>query len=80
MSLEAADEGTLGFVAWAVGVSVDCQTVLNLKRKSIMPEFGGAPLLSVNGTTMICHGRSSAKAIKMPFAVRRSGWKPAWTS
>lgn len=30
----------------------------------------GAPLLGVNGTTMICHGRSSAKAIKN--AIRRA--------
>jgi glycerol-3-phosphate acyltransferase PlsX len=27
-------------------------------------EFGGAPLLGVNGICVICHGRSSAKAIK----------------
>ena len=33
-------------------------------------EFGGAPLLGVNGITMICHGRSSAKAIKN--AIRRA--------
>jgi glycerol-3-phosphate acyltransferase PlsX len=27
-------------------------------------EYGGAPLLGVNGTSVIGHGRSSAKAIK----------------
>jgi glycerol-3-phosphate acyltransferase PlsX len=27
-------------------------------------EYGGAPLLGVNGVCIICHGRSSAKAIK----------------
>ncbi len=42
----------------------------NLKRKIDYAEFGGAPLLGVNGTTMICHGRSSAKAIKN--AIRRA--------
>ena len=36
----------------------------NLKRRIDYAEFGGAPLLGVNGITMICHGRSSAKAIK----------------
>jgi glycerol-3-phosphate acyltransferase PlsX len=41
-----------------------------LKRKIDYAEFGGAPLLGVNGTTMICHGRSSAKAIKN--AIRRA--------
>lgn len=42
----------------------------NLKRKIDYAEFGGAPLLGVNGITMICHGRSSAKAIKN--AIRRA--------
>jgi phosphate acyltransferase len=36
----------------------------NLKRRIDYAEFGGAPLLGVNGITIICHGRSSAKAIK----------------
>lgn len=44
--------------------------LLNLKRKIDYAEFGGAPLLGVNGVTMICHGRSSAKAIKN--AIRRA--------
>ena len=43
--------------------------LLNLKRKIEYAEFGGAPLLGVNGITIICHGRSSAKAIKN--AIRR---------
>jgi len=33
-------------------------------------EFGGAPLLGVNGISIICHGRSSVKAIKN--AIRRA--------
>lgn len=44
--------------------------LLNLKRKIDYAEFGGAPLLGVNGIAMICHGRSSAKAIKN--AIRRA--------
>lgn len=44
--------------------------LLRLKRKIDYAEFGGAPLLGVNGITMICHGRSSAKAIKN--AIRRA--------
>jgi len=27
-------------------------------------EYGGAPLLGVNGVCIICHGSSSAKAVK----------------
>lgn len=44
--------------------------LLNLKRRIDYAEFGGAPLLGVNGIAMICHGRSSAKAIKN--AIRRA--------
>lgn len=38
--------------------------LMRLKRRTDYAEFGGAPLLGVNGVSMICHGRSSAKAIK----------------
>ena len=38
--------------------------LMSLKRRTDYAEFGGAPLLGVNGISMICHGRSSAKAIK----------------
>ena len=45
--------------------------LLNLKKRIDYAEFGGAPLLGVNGVTMICHGRSSAKAIKNALRVAR---------
>lgn len=35
-----------------------------LKAKLDYAEYGGSPLLGLNHLTMICHGRSSAKAIK----------------
>lgn len=35
-----------------------------LQRKTDYAEYGGAPLLGVNGLCIICHGRSSAKAIR----------------
>lgn len=38
--------------------------LMRLRRRTDYAEFGGAPLLGVNGVCMICHGRSSAKAIK----------------
>ena len=44
--------------------------LLCLRRRMDYAEFGGAPLLGVNGVCIICHGRSSAKAIKN--AVRRA--------
>lgn len=41
-----------------------------IRKKIDYSEYGGAPLLGVNGVFIICHGRSSAKAIKN--AVRRA--------
>jgi glycerol-3-phosphate acyltransferase PlsX len=35
-------------------------------------EYGGAPLLGVNGGCVICHGRSNAKAIKSAIRVARN--------
>jgi glycerol-3-phosphate acyltransferase PlsX len=35
-------------------------------------EYGGAPLLGVNGGCIISHGRSNAKAIKNAIRVARS--------
>ena len=36
----------------------------NFKKKTDYAEYGGAPLLGIDGISIICHGRSSAKAIK----------------
>ena len=45
--------------------------LLNLKRKIDYAGFGGAPLLGVNRDDDDLSRRSSAKAIKMPFAVAK---------
>jgi len=39
------------------------------KKRINYEEYGGAPLLGVNGTGIICHGASSAKAIKNAIRV-----------
>ena len=44
-------------------------TLGRLKRRLDYTEFGGAPLLGVNGICIICHGASSAKAIKNAIRV-----------
>ncbi|MBW2038680.1 MAG: phosphate acyltransferase PlsX [Deltaproteobacteria bacterium] len=36
----------------------------NFKRRVDYSEYGGVPLLGINGTCFICHGHSSPKAIK----------------
>lgn len=45
----------------ATGTELDLQHAL---RKLDYTEVGGAPLLGVNGVTIICHGGSSPKAIR----------------
>ena len=34
------------------------------KKRVDYAEYGGAPLLGINGTGIVCHGKSSAQAIK----------------
>jgi glycerol-3-phosphate acyltransferase PlsX len=41
----------------------------NFKKTVDYSEYGGAPLLGVNGVCIIAHGRSTAKAIKNAIRV-----------
>lgn len=41
----------------------------NFKKKMDYAEYGGAPLLGINGTCIISHGRSTAKAIRNALKV-----------
>jgi glycerol-3-phosphate acyltransferase PlsX len=43
----------------------------NFQRRIDYAEYGGAPLLGVNGVCIICHGRSSARAIKNAIKVSK---------
>ncbi|HEX7421058.1 MAG TPA: phosphate acyltransferase PlsX [Thermoanaerobaculia bacterium] len=43
----------------------------DLKKSMDYSEYGGAPLLGVNGGCIVCHGRSNAKAIKNAIRVAR---------
>lgn len=44
------------------------------KRKIDYAEYGGAPLLGVDGISIICHGRSSARAIKNAIRVAKESF------
>jgi len=49
---------------WAkVGLWLCKPPFMALKKKMDFSEYGGAPLLGVNGVCIICHGRSDSKAI-----------------
>jgi glycerol-3-phosphate acyltransferase PlsX len=39
------------------------------RRRFDYSEYGGAPLLGINGITIVCHGRSNANAIKNAIRV-----------
>ncbi|MBF0538188.1 MAG: phosphate acyltransferase PlsX [Nitrospirae bacterium] len=41
----------------------------SFKKNTDYAEYGGAPLLGINGTCIICHGRSSSKAIRNAIKV-----------
>lgn len=41
----------------------------NFRKKTDYAEYGGAPLLGINGTCIISHGRSTARAIKNALKV-----------
>jgi glycerol-3-phosphate acyltransferase PlsX len=43
--------------------------IRNFKKKTDYDEYGGAPLLGINGTCIISHGRSTSKAIKNALRV-----------
>ncbi len=43
----------------------------DFRKRVDYAEYGGAPLLGVNGLCMICHGRSNAKAIRNAIRVAK---------
>jgi len=43
--------------------------IRNFKKRTDYDEYGGAPLLGINGASIISHGRSTAKAIKNALRV-----------
>lgn len=52
-----------GFVA-KLGALAIYPVLKSLKKRLDYTEYGGAPLLGINGIFIICHGSSKAKAIK----------------
>jgi len=57
-----------GFVA-KLGALAVLPVLKALKKRLDYTEYGGAPLLGVNGSFIICHGSSKAKAIKNAIRV-----------
>ena len=58
----------LGRVKSVVG-KTDPKLFMNIASRFDYAEFGGAPLLGVDGTVIICHGRSDRRAIRNAILV-----------
>ncbi|HOW89474.1 MAG TPA: phosphate acyltransferase PlsX [Elusimicrobiales bacterium] len=48
---------------YKIGALLMKKVFTGLRRKMDVDEYGGAPLLGVNGVVLICHGRTNQKAI-----------------
>jgi glycerol-3-phosphate acyltransferase PlsX len=51
-------------IAAKVGYILAEKAFRSFRRRLDYSEYGGAPLLGINGITIVCHGRSNANAIK----------------
>jgi len=58
-----------GMTAGRVGYLFMKPALKNFRRKTDYAEYGGAPLLGINGTCIISHGRSSSRAIRNAIKV-----------
>jgi len=67
-SAEGVAELLLGQVKRVLGQS-DPQSFRNIAKSFDYAEFGGAPLLGVDGTVIVCHGRSDRRAISNAIMV-----------
>jgi glycerol-3-phosphate acyltransferase PlsX len=61
-SLESTITRKVGYILSRAGFA-------DFKKRVDYSEYGGAPLLGVNGVCIICHGRSNANAIKNAIRV-----------
>ena len=64
-------EEMAGSFSAKIGYLLAKKSFKNLKKRIDYSEYGGAPLLGINGVGFICHGGSNAKAIKN--AIRYAG-------
>lgn len=58
-----------GMSAGRIGYLLMKSALRNFRKKTDYAEYGGAPLLGINGTCVISHGRSTARAIKNALRV-----------
>ena len=62
MSMAKEEIGRAGWLA-RLGAALMLKPLRRLKHKTDYAEYGGAPLLGVDGVALVCHGGSNARAI-----------------
>jgi glycerol-3-phosphate acyltransferase PlsX len=73
------DELTKNFIR-QLGATLAKEAFRAIKRKTDPDEYGGAPLLGINGICIISHGASTAKAIRNAIRVTRESINNQLTS
>ncbi|OCC15917.1 Phosphate:acyl-ACP acyltransferase PlsX [Dissulfuribacter thermophilus] len=58
-----------GSLVASMGYALAKKAFKKFRKKVDYAEYGGAPLLGINGIAIICHGRSKARAIKNAIKV-----------
>jgi glycerol-3-phosphate acyltransferase PlsX len=59
------------YLSSRVGAFLARKAFRSFKNRIDYSEYGGAPLLGIKGVSIVCHGRSPAKAIKNAIRVAR---------
>jgi glycerol-3-phosphate acyltransferase PlsX len=60
-----------GRLRYRLGALLMMDALRGMRRRLDYAEYGGVPLLGVNGVVIICHGRSHAQAIKNAIRVAK---------
>jgi glycerol-3-phosphate acyltransferase PlsX len=68
MAMVREEIGRAGLLA-RLGAALMIKPLRRLKRRTDYAEYGGAPLLGVDGVALICHGGSNARAIASAIRV-----------
>lgn len=69
--LDMAKKEIKGNISAKIGMAMLAPSLRKLSKKLDYAEYGGALLLGLNNVTVICHGRSRAKAIRNAIRVAR---------
>jgi len=70
-TMKMLKEELMGSLPSKAGAILTRPAFQRFKQRLDYAEYGGAPLIGVKGVTVICHGRSSAKAIRNAIGVAR---------